>query len=862
MLNLQRAPARVLLVAVFAAFSLPSSGQTVATITGTVIDGSTAEPLPFVSVAVWSAGDSTLVTGALTDDAGAFRVEGVPAGVYRVVVSYVGFVTLTIPNVRAGGGTASLGMLELQPDVAELEGVEVSAERARVQIQADRTVYNVADDPVVAGGSTTDALETIPSVEVDAEGNLSLRGSGNVAVLINGRPAPVSRDFLGAYLRQLPAGAVERIEVIPNPSAAYDPEGMGGIINIVLKRNTDLGLGGGLTAGVDTRGGYNATLNATLGRGPLNLAATYGFRHDERGGEGTRFRINRYLPPDSITTLAQESDDERGGFSHLLNLSTDYTLGGRTTLSASGQAGVRTSDDAGLTTYLERDASDLPTLSYERVTEGDGTGWNADVRLGVTQDFSPAPSGRQRSGNRGGGGRGEGMRGPGGMGGGRGPGQQGGGAGAASASGGHTLTVEARLDASANESDEVFTEAFTAGGLRELQQTQSDEEEQEASLEIDYVRPIGDFRLDLGFDGEFETTSNDFYSETADSTGVLFPDVDRNTAFEYEEFTNALYAQLARTMGPASVQAGLRAESAQTTFTLLDTLGVGHDFGNSYFSVFPSAFATYKVTENDLFRASYSRRIDRVRTRFLNPFPRFDDPLNLSVGNPELRPQYIDAIELGYVRYVPWGSLTFTPYWRRTTDVIRRVQRVRDDGVTVSTFENLAESQSYGLEAVLSFDAGGAFDGLRGFVSLEGYRMATDGSSAEMDLSNDAFGWGGRLNLTYAIREGTDLQANLNYRAPMETEQGRSGSMVFMNAALRQRLGESASLSIRARDPLGLASFSSIVDQPTLYQTFERSMGGPQIGVSFTYAIGQRPRQRDREQEREEPVDTGDPSFQ
>ena len=850
---------RSLLLALALAFALPARAQTVATIAGSVVDGSTAEPLPFVSVAVWSANDSTLVTGALSDDAGAFRVEGVPQGQYRVVVSYVGYTTHTVPNVRAGGGLLNLGTIELEPDVAELEGVEVSAERARVQIQADRTVYNVADDPVVAGGSTTDALETIPSVEVDAEGNLSLRGAGNVAVLINGRPAPVSRDFLGAYLRQLPAGAVERIEVIPNPSAAYDPEGMGGIINIVLKRNTDLGLGGGVTAGLDTRGGYNATLNATLGRGPLNLAATYGFRHDERGGEGTRFRINRYLPPDSITTLAQESDDERGGFSHLVNLSADYTLGGRTTLSASGQAGVRMSDDTGLTTYLERDAADIPTLAYERATRGDGTGWNSDVRLGVSHDFAPVPTGR-RQGTGEGERRGGGMRGPGG-GGGRGGGQRGGG-GAGSSASGHTLTLEARADASANEDDELFTEAYSAGGLRELQQTTSDEEEREASLEIDYVRPIGDYRLDVGFDGEFETTSNDFYSETADSTGVLVPDADRNIAFEYEEFTNAIYTQVARTVGPASVQVGLRAERAQTTFTLIDSLGFGHDFGNDYYSLFPSAFITYRVTENDLLRGSYSRRIDRVRTRFLNPFPRFDDPLNLSVGNPELRPQYIDAVELGYVRYVPWGSLTFTPYWRRTTDVIRRVQRVRDDGVTVSTFENLAESQSYGLEAVLSFDAGGALEGLRGFASLEGYRVATDGTDAQLDLSNDAFGWGGRLNLTYAIREGTDLQANINYRAPMETEQGRSGAMVFMNAALRQRLGDNASLSLRARDPLGLASFSSIVDEPLLYQTFERTMGGPQIGISFTYAIGQRPRQRDREQEQEEPVETGDPSFQ
>jgi len=853
------------LLALLVVAAAPARAQQAATFAGRVVDGANGEPLPLVSVAVWAAADSSLVTGALTDDAGAFRVEGVPTGRYRVVFSYVGFEPRTLADVRAAGAPVDMGTIELEPDVAELEGVEVSAERARVQIQADRTVYNVADDPVVAGGATTDALETIPSVEVDAEGNVSLRGSGNVAILINGRPAPVSRDFLGAYLRQLPAGAVERIEVIPNPSAAFDPEGMGGIINIVLKRNTDLGLGGGVTAGADTRGGYSATVNATLGRGPLNLAASYGFRHDDRGGEGTRFRINRYLPPDSVTTLTQESSDARDGYSHMLNLSGDYTLGGRTTLTAGAQGGTRTSDATGLTTYLERDPADVPTLSYERLADRAGSGWHGDVRIGVTHDFAAAPAAR-RDGAGGGeaGGRGDWRGGPGGGmrgGGGRGGGGRAGGAGAASGSA-HTLTVEARYDASVNEDDEVFTETLTAGGLRELQQTRADEDENEVSLQIDYVRPLGGFRLDAGYDGEVETTTQGFFSETADSAGVLVPDVDRNNNYEHQEATHAVYTQLARTFGPVSLQGGLRAEAARTTFTLFDSLGAGSDFDNDYLSLFPSAFATYRITDNDILRASYSRRIDRVRTRFLNPLPRYDDPLNLSVGNPSLRPQYVDAVELGYVRHVPWGSLTFTPYWRRTTDVIRRVQVVRDDGVTVSTFENLDTSSSWGLETILSFDASGALEGLRGYLSLEGYRVATDGSNAENDLSNNAFGWGGRLNLTYSVREGTDLQANLRYRAPMNNEQGRSGSMIFADLAFRQRLGDRASMSIRARDPFGLASFSSIHDEPDLYQTFERTMGGRQIGVSFTYAIGQRVRQRERQEENQEPQMEGEIGFQ
>ena len=253
------------------------------------------------------------------------------------------------------------------------------------------------------------------------------------------------------------------------------------------------------------------------------------------------------------------------------------------------------------------------------------------------------------------------------------------------------------------------------------------------------------------------------------------------------------------------------------------------------------------MREGTTLKASYSRRINRPRTFFLNPFPSVDDPLNIRQGNPSLRPEYVDGIELGLVQYTAWGSLQLTPYFRRTTDIIRRIQTLREDGVTVSTFENLDTSDSYGVEAIGSFEGSGALDGLRGFLSLEGYRIQTDGSSVDTDLQNDAFGWGARLNATYAVTNDLDLQANANYRAAMDTEQGRIGARTFLDLALRQRfLSGRASLALQARDPLGLAGFASIIDQPSLYQEFERSFGGPQVGFTFTYAFGKVEQRRQR----------------
>ncbi|HLT47745.1 MAG TPA: TonB-dependent receptor [Rubricoccaceae bacterium] len=838
----------VLLVALAApgAMAQRPGGQASATLTGRVVDDATGEGLPSATVAVWrlpgpgGAADTTLYTGAVTDPEGAFRVEGVGAGTYRVVVSFVGYASEVVEPVEVGrgGGAVDLGTVALVADAVALEGVEVTGRREEVEVQIDRTVYRVADDAAVAGGSATDALETIPSVEVDVDGNVSLRGVQNVAILVNSRPAPVTRDFLAAYLRSLPAGALDRIEVIPNPSARYEPDGMGGIINIVLKQNTDLGLGGAVTLGGDSRGGYTATGLATYGRGPLTLSASYGLRQGYRGGDGSRFRINRYADP--LTFLDQASSDEDDDFSQSLHLNLDYALTPRTTLTASSGLGLRSEEEAERTTFLELDAAERPLLSYERVGEETGDGWSADLRLGFRHDF--AGDGGRREGGAGqqGGGRG-----------GRGGGHGRRGGGTSAGLGAHTLAVEARFDASESDDATTLTEQLLgdAATVLERQRTQEGDDRREASLQVDYARPLLGLRVEAGYKGDYERLESTFFSET-DTTGVFLPDLDLSNAFDFEEQIHAGYLQLGRAFGDLGVQLGLRAEYAQTTFTLQNT---GEAFDNDYASLFPSAFLTYQAGDAHVFRASYSRRVSRPRTWFLNPFPSVDDPLNVRQGNPYLRPEYTDAFEVGYVHYTSFGSLTLTPYYRHTTDVIRRIQRLRDDGVTVSTFENLDTASSYGVEAIGAFSLGGPLAGLRGYASVEGFRMVTDGSSVEGDLASDAFGWGGRLNLTYAVeRLGLDLQANLRYRAPMQTEQGRMGAHTFFDLALRKALlNDRASLSLRLRDPLGLAGFDGVIDQPDLYQEWERSWGAQQVGLTFQYTFGRRPQRADRERPEE-----------
>ncbi len=808
------------------------------TLSGTVIDAETDAPVPTASVAVWrlprpgSDSDPSLVTGAITDAAGAFRIEGVPPGRFFVDVSFVGYASARIEDVRIGPGAddraVDLGAVALAPDVERLEGVEVQAAREQVSVQIDRTVYNTADDPVAAGGSATTVLETIPSVEVDVDGNVSLRGSGNVAVLVNGKPAPVSSEFVAAYLQSLPANSIERVEVIPNPSARYEPEGMSGIINIVLKENADRGLGGTVAAGADSRGGYTGTGTLTWGRGPWNVAGSYGFRQERGGGGGSSFAENRFASP--LTFLDQTEDEDEDETSHALNLSADYALSGRTGLSASAQLGLRDETEVETNLFTELDADEDPLLAYERVVEEAGDRQTADLRLGLRHDFGGADGADETP---------------------------------------HTLSVEGRYNLSANRDDETYDQQPVGGAgadaLRELQLSTTERERDEASLEVDYVRPLGDFRLEAGYKGDLETQQQSLFAETRDeATGSFVPDENLNNTFDYEQQVHAAYLQLARAFGPLGVQVGLRAETAQTTFSLLTT---GDAFDNDYTSLFPSAFLSYEVGEATVLKASYSRRINRPRTWYLNPFPSLDDPSNPRVGNPSLRPEYVSAFEVGVVRYTPWGSLTLTPYYRYTTDAVDRISAICADGpggvagalcgpgvVTVRTVENVATNTSYGVELIHALTGRGALAGLRGYLSVEGFRFVSDGSTSAGDLASDAFGWGGRVNASYALGErlgvgGLDVQANVRYRAPMETAQGRRGAFTFIDfAARKDLLGERASLTLSLRDPFGLAGFSYTIDRPALYQEFEREWGAQQVGLTFTYTFGRQQReQRDRE---------------
>ena len=367
----------------------PGAGQAAAGgITGTVIDGATGGPLPNATIALRNASDSSLVTGAIAEKDGAFSLAGLRPGEYYARVSFVGYATRMVNvSILPEAQQVALGKIVLAPDSSLHNEVSVTARRDFMSVAIDRTIYKTDDLLVSSGGTATDVLRNLPQVEVDADGNVSLRGNQNVAIQVNGRPMLLKGTSLAAFLRSLPADVVERIEVVTNPSAKYDPEGMGGILNIVLKQGTDRGLSGSVSGSTGTTNNHNIGVNLGYGSGPWNLFGSYAFGYGGHDGSGERYRENYF--PGIAPIIAQSSSNENHSPSHTLNLSADYTVGKAGTISLASVITARNGTGSSLSSTMERDSAHELTDGYRRSDASTNKSFGTDNRLGYKLVLEP-----------------------------------------------------------------------------------------------------------------------------------------------------------------------------------------------------------------------------------------------------------------------------------------------------------------------------------------------------------------------------------------------------------------------------------------------------------------------------------------
>lgn len=767
------------------------------TLKGTLIQKSTEDPLPYATVTIYSSVDSTMVTNTLTEDNGDFRLR-VPPGQYYAQFQYVGFEDKILADLTVGGKRDSidLGEVAMRSDAIALQEVEVRAERSQMELKLDRRVFNVGKDLTNAGNNAADILDNVPSVTVDPEGNVSLRGSQSVRILVNGKPSGLLSAGDTQALLRMQGDIIASVEVITNPSARYEAEGEAGIINIILKKNKEKGINGSFGATLGYPQNYGASYNLNYRRQDFNFFSNFGINYRKSPGGGNSSQ--RFFEPDGTLDefYTSETDQLRGGIGGNLQLGTDWIINDKNTLT--GSLLYRTGNEDNDATVIYRDFDgdkNLINKTVRDVEEGQKE-HNFETSLSYKRTFDK-------------------------------PDRE------------WTVDFKYILDDDTELADYVETSDELAEPL--IQQSSNTEDEINMLLQTDYIHPLGEnSKFEAGLRAALRTVNNDFLVEEQDADGDFYTLPDFDDQLKYTENIYAAYIIGAHEFGPFGLQAGLRAELSDITAALLESNEANDQ---DYLSFFPSASLSYKMDENNQLQVSYSRRLSRPYFRRLLPFSNFNNPRNNSIGNPNLRPEFTDSYEAGYLHYFNRGSLLSSVYYRYTTGVIEELTLPSDDGTTIEYPTNLSTRNAYGLEFNFSYYLTDWWDFT---TDLNFFRAIVDGEFEGVDYSADTYTWNGRANSKIDIGDNFQFQTSFNYRAPRKNTQGKTlSSYAFDIGASMDIFSGRGTLTLTGRDLFNTRARRTVVDLPNYQaETIFQWRQTRQVVLNFAYRLNQEKREQ------------------
>lgn len=772
---------------------------------GTVVDNDTGKPIEFATIALLSRRDSSVAGGGVTDQKGRFDISEIKVGMYQVVFNFIGYDVHRMDAVKLTPRESTerdLGTIRLTRTVNEIDAAEVVEERPFMELSFDKKIYHVDQISTAEGGSASEILENIPSIDVDMDGNISLRGNENVTILIDGKPSGFTGADRTAILEQIPASSIEDVEVITNPSAKFDPDGMAGILNIVLKKNKLRGFHGNVTGSVGTGDNYNGSLGINYRNKKVNLFSNYSYRYSDRFGWSDIDRLN--ISDDVSSQLIQDNDGARRGGSHALKLGSDFYLNPKNTLTISGLMSLRDSENEDSIFYSLFDETSLLTDYYRRDNSGLGDSWSYDLSANYVKEFTHRD---------------------------------------------HNLKWDFNYSNSESDNSSLFEESYYDLDLQPLdsdpllEQTASLNQNDVLTSQLDFTLPFEDIaKLETGAKVIVRNLDTDFRAETFnDSLGTYVNDTSRTNEFDYSEEIYAAYAMYGRSFGDFGAQIGGRYEVARTESELVNT---GETFKNDYESFFPSANLTYSLEEKHTFQVSYSRRINRPRTRQLNPFPSYSDPLNLRTGNPFILPEYTNSYELTYSNRWKQNMFTVSAYLKDVNDVIRRFATVDTQGVSTVSYTNLAGMTNYGLEFILFNKVS---KNLSFNTSVNVYQQVSDGSNIESDLSAEAIGGFGKVMASYKTNKGLSVQLSGRYRAPMIILQGEIKAMYNFDIAVKQKLlDDRATIGIRFRDMFNTRQFELNTDGQNFSQHSLRKRESQNLFLTFSFKFGKLEEEKSR----------------
>lgn len=740
--------------------------------------------IPEASVAILDPESLELITGRATASDGSFSIDLEP-GDYLIRISYLSFETYEEEFQLDEGDTHDLGEITLLSSVEALDEVVVEADVMDMEMRFDRRVYRADSDIETFGGTALDLLDNVPSVETDFDGQVSLRGSENVRILINGRPSALLSGGSEA-LAAIPSENIDRIEVITNPSARYDAEGDAGVINIILKRNRAAGFHGNLVGSTGLPGRVGLSGNMNFMTNNANWFTNLGFRYRERPSFGNRFQS--FSSPDTSYMYDQFQDRNRTGLRGNIRVGAEFFIGENHTLTPSVYFRVRGRDNETENHYTDM-AADRTVLS-ETMRQDLEEEFRTNFETELTYEYGFDDEDDRQ------------------------------------------FRAIAKFDYQPEIEESDLNELNLVTGQHLLQQRrESQEEVTDLLFQTDYIQPVGEaVELEAGVKSTFRWVDNEFsVEELQDGLWNTLPQFSDD--FNYYENINAVYGIMSRQWDKISIQVGLRAEQ-----TVMNT-GLDQDTNEqldlNYFGIYPSAFIGYEFNEENSVQASYSRRLSRPRFRWIRPYSNYRDSRNIRTGNPGLEPVISNSYEISYLRNWDSGSAMTAVYHRYRTGVIEHITDQRSDGVTERRPVNLSNQSNWGAELTVNQRI---FDRVRVRASANYFTSETNGMYREQDFERTTNALFGRFRVQWRIADGFNIQSTMRYRGPRETTQGRRKASYSLNSGIAKELFDGkATVSVSARDLLNSRGRNTIIDEPNFYSQDEFRWRTRSVRVNFTW---------------------------
>ncbi len=776
-------------------------------VSGKVIDNETKQALEYATI-IFSSAEGNILTGGITDSKGQFDIP-VPKGTYNISVEFISFKTITFNKKNITEHT-NLGSVFLEFNAETLDEIEIIAEKSTVEIRLDKKIYNVGKDMTVKGAAS-DVLDNVPSVTVDVEGNVSLRGNENVRILVNGKPSGMVGLSGTDGLRQLPAEAIEKIEVITSPSARYDAEGTAGILNIILRKGKAQGFNGSAIATIGTPDNYGGSINMNYRTKQINLFSNTGYNYSD--SPGNSFSNITYLDQFGAATNFRNEvrDYDRQGTRFNTRIGLEYFITDKSSITGTYMYRESNGDNISTNNIDEFDINKSLIRTKERRELEDEMRKSIEYSLNFTQNFDKE---------------------------------------------GHLLTLDFQFEKDTENEGAFITDFDILPDFieNEPERNSTDESAKNVLLKGDYVLPIGEnAQFEFGFKVDISDLTSDYLVEEFDPlTNQYVNNTNFSNTLDFERNVYALYAQYGKKINKFSYLLGLRSETTDRKINLIQTNEI---YNKNFTELFPTVNLGLEFDESESLTLGYSRRLRRPRHWYMNPFESRTSETYIRKGNINLDPTYTNSFDLGYLKRWNGFILNSSIYYQHAINNIEWVQTesmrdldgdgIEDTLVIIRNPVNLSSQDRYGFEFTANYNP---FKWWKLSNSFNFFKSVTEGEYNEISYDSKDTSWFTRLSSRITLPGKIDWQTNGMYMGPSEGAQSKRKGMFSVNLAFsKDILKDNGTLSLNVSDLFNSRKRSSTSYSPNTVTEGEFQWRQRQIRLNFTYRFNQK-KKRERSQ--------------